>query len=246
MFRIRDDASRVSRSRPETCEVSFSVEPAELWRIGWDACPGCGSFAIGRGAVCGVCEHALLSKARPAISLGERWTHRYLFDWVPGEDDVLSNLILALKGAGSSRAWERWADIFLQKHAEHLPRVTDLVFVVAPHVDPDAPDHSAFFARGLARRLGLTVSGRPLLKGSGRLTRKLSKSERFRRKDLVKNADYRRSGGKRFVLIDDVLTTGATARAVRQALGAPALFEVWSLAARGTSSCGALSGVIGI
>lgn len=217
----------------------------EAWRFGWQTCPGCGSYDITDALVCPPCRLWLASKARAGFDIRSDWSHRFLFDWSPGEDSVLSNTILALKGRVEKRAWDYWANEFLYRHRDRIFSLRDRVICAAPagHVDDD---HASLFARALASRLGLPYGGRPLLKTGLASSRGLSRRDRLSREDFVKSTGFTPTPESKIILVDDVLTTGATALAVKQALKSPLGFEVWTLAARVRVSCGVSEPMIGI
>lgn len=145
---------------------------------------------------------------------------------------MLSNLLLALKGPGAREAWDEWAQIFLQVHGrERHFSFRNKVFVSAPAAH-DGEDHSSLFARALARRLGRPYRGRILKKTSRSKRRKLDRLGRFTDEAYVKVTGFRLEPGEEIVFVDDVLTTGATVFAIRQALAEKRGFEAWTLASR--------------
>lgn len=220
------------------------MKKKELWLRGWRACPGCGSFAVTESLTCSFCENKLRAKIRAACEIEAHWTHRFLFDWVPGVDDVLSNFILSMKGGAEREAWSHWAAVFLQTHADSFFSARDRAVCAAPSAHA-GDDHASLFAKALAEQLGWTYLGRPLSKTRDHSMRGLSRKDRLRRDDFVKSTEFRKPRERKIILVDDVLTTGATARAVRHALGSPVGFEVWTLAARSRLSCGVLEPMIG-
>lgn len=214
----------------------------QKWRFGWSTCPGCGSFGAGESLLCGPCEDRVMPKARSGVRIDAEWTHRYLFDWIPGDDTVLSRLLLGLKGRGREKAWRFWARRFLCFHAVHLPALDQLTPYAAPSSSPG--DHSMAFAAALAGDLGLGPVHRPLGKSVGFSLRGLDRRARWRGEGFVKNTGLPPLRTPRAVLVDDVLTTGATAHAVKHALSGVRQFEVWTLAARTAPSCEPLDAVL--
>jgi len=216
----------------------------EFWRWGWTSCPGCGSFAIRPSLLCRPCEDFLLGKARAAFAIEGHLGTRGLFHWNPGESDLLSNLLLALKGPGASKAWDFWSDIFLQVHGRAIGTMDEIALVAAP-ARSHRRDHSILFAEGLSERLGCENLGRVLLKDRSFHLRGLSRVEREGQKPFVKVTGWSAPAHRKFVFVDDIITTGATARAVQQELMFPEGFEAWALALRTRQSCGASSPMLG-
>ena len=171
--------------------------------------------------------------------MGAKKQWRSLFHWKPGESDLLSNLILNLKGAGASMAWDFYAASFAQKYVPALPVGRRLRLVPAPS-KTGGPDHATLFAQALARHCGaefcpcLRKISQASQRGGSRGDRALIEMELVE-KNTVMPEDW---SEVLWIFVDDIVTTGSTARAAELALGRPPHFEVWVLAER-SLSCGA-------
>lgn len=197
-------------------------------------CLNCGSLRTGKTGLCIPCHGAL----EELLSSSKRAGLKTLYAWSPGSSDLLSMLVLNLKGRKQARLWDELAERFLQVH---FPATGErrLHFVPAPSRDGSV-DHAALFAMSLARRTGgvylpcLRKSASRTQRGSGRGERFLLEIE-LDEKNTLPLGDWAEI---QWIFVDDIVTTGSTAQAAKRALGSPPHFEVWVLAERGLS-CGA-------
>ncbi|WP_413943685.1 ComF family protein [Bdellovibrio sp. HCB-162] len=202
-------------------------------------CLNCGSFMISESLLCKPCEERLKFLEQQEPRQAPPFTVRSHYYWYPGQSDLLSELVLALKGSGHQRAWEHYAQKFTKKLSSSLHH-RRICVIPAPAKKINQVDHAYLWGKALADSLGagflpcLEKVSSGSQRGAGRGERALVEME----------AHVKTSSGVDFstetlwIFADDVLTTGATARAAHLALGSPAHFEVWVLAQRGLS-CGA-------
>lgn len=139
----------------------------------------------------------------------------------------VGDLIYALKKGGLPQANKRLAECFLRQRVR-FPLNNSGPLLPSPAVKAGDRDHAYQFAHALAELLAL-----PLENHLVRITenRQKAKSLIERKKVMMKKINSCRSL-KSAIFVDDVVTSGSTARAAFKALGRPKQFEVWSLAYR--------------
>ena len=210
-------------------------------------CRSCGTFLIESTEYCSFCfssfdeirrtgprvqEHPLLNQIRV----------RSLWSWVPGEDDELSGLIHSLKGQGAPGAWRVLARSFLSEHSSSLFRENKTYRGIIPAPSKtEGEDHAFLFAKALGELLQLPVV-QPLRRLNENKQRKLGRSERIRRQNQLelkeqgqfwKFAQMEAKTTAHWILVDDILTTGATSRNMLQSLGLrESQADLWVLAVR--------------
>ncbi|MBX3033595.1 MAG: phosphoribosyltransferase [Bdellovibrionaceae bacterium] len=168
----------------------------------------------------------------------EGLTVRSLFQWEPGESDILSHLILALKGPHRARAWRHWALQFARHHEGRLPSGSWQVLSAPSSKKTKDRDHADAWGEGLADLHGLRFEGK-LFGRPGGSHRFLNRDRRMKEHGLVKLTESPVNRHRAWIMADDILTTGATAQAVYRALQRPKHFEIWCLARRTHISCAA-------
>lgn len=233
------------------------------WLDEWlGRCPSCGSKAI---AICDHCRRCLDETTFKDISweplladpphVPSLFDRRFLYFWDEtrvSSARVLREMILSSKGATSDAVVEFWCQEFVRRAMVGKDLVKKRNWVV---LSPPAKnrvgelDHAGRLARGISNLTDSDLHFEPgiLLRVSERRffgsQKSKSKNERssieFKIAPHLKHVVERAEG---FLLMDDVVATGATAEAVWRALGRPHAFEVWAIAHRIRSDqvCGAV------
>ncbi len=207
-------------------------------RVHLSCCLHCGSFRIENGLLCRSCSEALdYYAAQPRVRNNgvKLWS---LYEWPPGQSDMLSRLILNLKGQGNDIAWNYYARNLVKKRwgSDFADVIRPIRVVPAPARNELNRDHAAQWAKCLAREMSAELT--PCLKRtSQKHQRELDRGERgLVTLELIENSTGLLEGYSKYLWIfaDDVLTTGSTAQAAYEALGRPPHFEIWTLARRGS------------
>jgi predicted amidophosphoribosyltransferase len=158
-----------------------------------------------------------------------------LFDWVPEQSDLLSKLLIELKGPKRKAAWANWARVFWLERVSNFSDVKKVVFIPSASTN-GRHDHAFYFAEALAE-----CSGGKFVNILKKVTNSHQKGKsRDERAKLTIQSHVKIAADRKdtlYVLVDDVLTTGSTAYSSYRALGSPINFEVWVLAKR-SLSCG--------
>jgi predicted amidophosphoribosyltransferase len=151
-----------------------------------------------------------------------------LFEW---RSELVGHLIHALKQGQRPSAFERLS-LWFSLRRSHFGKIGPCVFIPSPPKANCEEDHAVLWGQALARRwkselwMGLQREDQEEQK-----RRRLSQRGE-RRLRVVKNLKDINSGSRRIIFVDDVYTSGATARAAFEALGQPTGFEVWTVACR--------------
>lgn len=203
-------------------------------------CLNCGSFSSGVGCLCQQCEMALTSWQYPKKANKAQLEVVTLYEWDPGRSDLLSKLILWLKGSYQKKAWAYYAHMMSRRYGGLIPEGVKIYVVPAPARKKSEKDHAYLWAEALSEALGATLvaclrkTGNYSQRGADRGTRAMIEME------VIENStDAVGLMSQSFwIFADDIVTTGSTARSAHIAMGCPKNFQVWALAQR-SLSCGA-------
>lgn len=175
-------------------------------------CPHCGESFDRVDWLCSICTFELLQHAQlRKRQISPHIEHFYIFAWE--NQKLLKTSLLSLKGGGPQGAYSLLREFF---PCSLEPDVT------LYYPSKGARDHASELASVLADRWGVESHAVEKL---GRhkqslLTRYLRHKTRFSGTKIY---------GKQAHMVDDIVTSGGTAKAIHRALGRPAKMTVWSL-----------------
>lgn len=137
--------------------------------------------------------------------------------------------LLALKDRHALNLWPRLLWLMKSRPAPFVQDVDAVVYV------PSATKHwlkrgfnpAELFARALAKDYGLPVYAQALHRVGGKDQRQLGRKQRLANSQRSLKAGRENLTGLRLLLVEDVVTTGATAAAAAVALKAQGAAQVW-------------------
>jgi predicted amidophosphoribosyltransferase len=186
------------------------------------ACPICKSVFPRTTTLCESCADELWRRREPVLRREAGFRVRSLFAWREGGPRAMDWLIRSLKGQDQHIHWNELALWMLTTSIQpQRPLPKPLLVPI-----PSTRKHSWGLARALSRWTGWPIES-PLIQAQSRWQKGLTRSERqevrFEGRGVL-CTDY-----KTVLLVDDVITTGATLRAAHLALGRPHNCEAWCL-----------------
>ena len=185
----------------------------------WYACPICTRLQSDR-ALCPECAEDLFARREITVRDLGAYQTRGLFAWRRDDWRALRWWATGLKRKEHAVFWREPATWLIDAFGIPAART-----VIVPVPSSHRFNHARGFAAELARQTGLEMRD-VLVPRSARHQRRLSRDARRARR-----FDRRDEGAalSRVVVIDDIITSGATAEAAYRALGQPAWCEVWCL-----------------
>lgn len=198
-------------------------------------CARCGSFSWKPITLfCSSCSETLKNFELPGARTvsDQRFLVYAHYVWNQSSDSVVRPLIYSLKGGELENEIAALAESFSWSLRE--TREKNLTLVPPPSRTGE-PDHALVWANALAkiwncevwRPLNLAPKADVLSLSQKHKSRKDRASLEFLPVKIAK--PYSKT---KLIFVDDVLTTGSTARAAFKALGEPKSFEVWAIAWR--------------
>ena len=205
----------------------------------------CGSFLPKAD---GLCRHCSAELWRWSADDKVTYQHRHgllvysLFNWHPNKQEVLSRLLMALKGEHGRDLWRTFAHEFWRRYLVSKLQNDNIIkswLIIPSPPRSEVADHASLFAMGLVEETGATLLPCLSRKKTGKQSQQKTKNRGQRlRAEIDWSENFSRayfrslSSGKKIIFVDDVYTTGGTALAAWKTLGKPKDFAVWTLAQR--------------
>lgn len=203
-------------------------------------CAYCGSF-FSTEILCHECWNELPMREQGLVSVqlnieSSSIEVLSLLDWFPHQSPVSSSLIAGLKGGGVKSSFDSLAMEFVTRWLSRTKTRGAVLLVPAP-TNPKrrghGPDHALVWSLSLTDKLGAATNN--CLRTSMIDSQKTKNREERTRVHMTCDAEDHEKIAQfkgEIVFVDDVVTTGSTAKAAYIALGRPPRFQVWSIAYR--------------
>ncbi len=203
------------------------------------SCARCGSVMPPVDLFCPSCLAALFEQRNIGDALlqpGYDFPVYSLFTWTPRNDAVIRPFIYAFKKGYFAHLATRLGVCLASEIGARAPLDPWAVFPGKPKVFGSGvrPDHAWLLTATLAETLSIQsnkIVGLYLIGARSERSQK-TKSAAERRHRRFKGVEKFSGRDAACVFIDDVITTGATAHAAREALGDHERFEAWTLVCR--------------
>lgn len=212
-------------------------------------CLSCGSFFQQNHLFCEVC---FVEKISPRLDLKENpievgLTSYALFEWNPGESDLLSEFVYRMKSNRCVLAWNFYGNLALKALDYHVD-LSQIKYIIPVPGSKPTSTHAVILAQIASEFLKKPVlnilekvdvaDGDLQQKAKGREQRS---AQKFRiREQFTENFEFLNLRQASVLVVDDIATTGSSFRQSVLALSKPASVNLLSLFYRSTKSKGIL------
>lgn len=188
----------------ESCKYNILEDP-------FVGCVSCGKRLAGKNGICTQCR----------VPYNRAWC-------VADRRDTLQRLIGNFKFTYARSAYKPLAEL-LHEHLPELPAATVIVPVptAPPHIRQRGYDHMLLVARYLARLRNRPLENKLLCRTTNTKQRSVSARQRMKQAQVAFEANGVADSRATYLLIDDVITTGATVKYASKALLNAGAKEVW-------------------
>jgi len=198
-------------------------------------CSNCGHKADNNSTLCIYCNRVLNRYAKNSWVSGYKHSTLALWEWGEKDEAFVRTAVSALKGGGPISIYDELANklINLRLTLDVKSKFEVPYFVPAPGKNTQKRDHAEMLAHACARLFH--EKSHQLLKRVGRKDqKKKTRVERYNSEEVsifIEDKFWQRGLGmsRKFVFVDDVITSGSTAEQAYKALNSPRNFEVWTL-----------------
>ena len=182
-------------------------------------CLSCGSYFVQNHLFCNYCYS---KKIEPRLDLkkhtfgNEKSQKAYsIFDWNPGESDLLSEMVYRFKSNRSVLAWKHFGELAI-KALSYEVDISEITYIIPVPGSKNSSIHALVFARIISemyKKPILQILKKLKSKGDWAEQKQRSKQQRSQnqfalREEFTQNLDYLSLENKRVLLVDDIITTG--------------------------------------
>lgn len=191
-------------------------------------CLSCGSYFVQNHLFCSHCYHV---KLEPRLDLQKHVFEKNkaaysLFEWNPGESDLLSEMVYRFKSNRSVLAWNHYGQLAIKALSYEID-LTEIDYIIPVPGSKKSSVHALVFSQIISEMykkpiVDILKKSKP---ESGKAEQKLrSKEQRSKnqfalREEFTQNFDYLELKNKQVLLVDDIITTGSSFIQCMEVLG---------------------------
>ena len=199
--------------------MSYAMEVMNFF---WKACPICQLPKWQNSFLCTQCCKLIGPPNIESQQIQGMQVYSF-YRWTHINHGPLSRLVYALKGGESLSALDIFFTENIGLHLKFaIQNLSTFSLVPSPSKRPGVRDHSLALTEAVAHKIHCPIKN-ILLREDLSSQRNLSRKERFHRRMTLEPGV---SCPSQVLFVDDVLTTGSTAKAAYEALGRPKNFKV--------------------